>query len=355
MKKIIYFMNVDWNWIKQRPHFIAEGLAKNNDVTVVYKYRYNRTGFQKREEHQNVKPMKVIPLENKIPFVKSVNRFLMKMIIGHHIKKTKADMLYLTYPDQISCVPAWYEGQIIYDCMDYHVALEFDEKRKRFITQQERNMVEKADFILVSANNLKEKLLQNYGEKLHNKISLVRNGYNGPVLLVSDTTKEAKEFFTISYFGTISNWFDFDLINKSLEDFSNIKYELIGPVSEVAIPEHDRIVYKGTVEHEYLGEVVKSADCFIMPFVLNDIVEAVDPVKLYEYINFNKDILCVKYDEIKRFEPFVYFYHDYDSYRMQLEEIMRRTSLKYDVKERETFLLDNSWENRIEIIEGLWR
>ena len=26
MKKILYVTNVDWNWIKQRPQFIAENL-----------------------------------------------------------------------------------------------------------------------------------------------------------------------------------------------------------------------------------------------------------------------------------------------------------------------------------------
>ena len=38
-------MNVEWNWIKQRPHFIAEGLSKNHHVEVLYRYWYNRKGL----------------------------------------------------------------------------------------------------------------------------------------------------------------------------------------------------------------------------------------------------------------------------------------------------------------------
>ena len=45
MKKILYVMNVEWNWIKQRPHFIAEGLSKNYHVEVLYRYWYNRKGL----------------------------------------------------------------------------------------------------------------------------------------------------------------------------------------------------------------------------------------------------------------------------------------------------------------------
>ncbi len=56
-----------------------------------------------------------------------------------------------------------------------------------------------------------------------------------------------------------------------------------------------------------------------MPFKLNDIVEAVDPVKLYEYINFNKDILTISYKEIERFSKFTYSYDGYDEFKSQLK------------------------------------
>ena len=29
-------MHIDWNWIKQRPHFLAEGLNEYCDITVLY-------------------------------------------------------------------------------------------------------------------------------------------------------------------------------------------------------------------------------------------------------------------------------------------------------------------------------
>ena len=39
----------------------------------------------------------------------------------------------------------------------------------------------------------------------------------------------------------------------------------------------------------------------IMPFKLNELVKSVDPVKLYEYINYNKPIISIFYQEIKRY------------------------------------------------------
>ena len=38
MKKMLYCMHIGWNWIKQRPHFIAEELANEYDLTVISDY-----------------------------------------------------------------------------------------------------------------------------------------------------------------------------------------------------------------------------------------------------------------------------------------------------------------------------
>ena len=64
-RQILYYSNVDWYWIKQRPHFIAEGLARTYNVKFVYQHRYNRSIMQKSREQSIVKkvyPIYVIPL-----------------------------------------------------------------------------------------------------------------------------------------------------------------------------------------------------------------------------------------------------------------------------------------------------
>lgn len=74
-----------------------------------------------------------------------------------------------------------------------------------------------------------------------------------------------------------------------------------------------------------------------MPFIINDIIESVDPVKLYEYINFNKNILTSYYEEIDRFDPFVYFYNSYDEFRKQIDLLKSNRKLKYSESERYSF------------------
>ena len=170
------------------------------------------------------------------------------------------------------------------------------------------------------------------------KDKLVRNGYNGAILDQAKTVSEKKhKLYTFAYFGTISTWFNFDYILRSLEECADIQYELFGPLAGVQIPKHERIHYHGTIEHEKLLENIKDADCLIMPFLINEIIEAVDPVKLYEYINFNKNILTCRYEEIERFEPFVCFYTGYDEFIKQILNLKKSNDVKYSNDDRETF------------------
>ena len=353
MKNIVYVMQVDWNWIKQRPHFIAEELGKTHRITVMYQHRYSRTGYQKRDAGGlDIRPIYVIPKGDRFPILRSINRKIKEAAIRRQVRKTQADCLYLTFPDQVGAIPANFSGKVIYDCMDNHPAFLPDPVQRAKLERQEAALMERASDVLVSSEKLMEMLLDRYGQSHAGKLTLVRNGYNGQLLDISRQTAPIREPYTLAYFGTISSWFNFDFVIRSLEDFPNLQYLLMGP-ADAQIPQHPRLQYIGTVEHSQLQEVTKDAGCLIMPFVRNEIIDAVDPVKLYEYINFNKNILCIRYPEVERFEPFVYFYTDYENYRSQLSALMEGDRVKYATDQREQFLLENSWESRVATIQNL--
>lgn len=91
-----------------------------------------------------------------------------------------------------------------------------------------------------------------------------------------------------------------------------------------------------------------------MPFVLNEIVKAVDPVKIYEYINFNKNVLIREYNEVERLKEYVYFYNNADEFINAIDLMQKNNALKYSMKARIDFLAKNSWKNRVDrIVEVL--
>lgn len=349
MKKMLYICHVDWNWIKQRPHFIAEGLEKHFKLSVMYmRQNKNRKTLQKRRDNEfKARPIYIIPFFGRFPLLRQINNYFMAKQLSREYNKLKPDYIFLTYPDQIKLIPKKYTGKIIYDCMDDYFAMALN-SRKTVIQNYERELIARADFVFLSSENLKDKIIEKYNVKDTGKFTVIRNGYAGEIFQVDSQTEKKQDEFIISYIGTVSHWFNFEYLLKSLEDFKNLRYRIIGPVeSGLKIPESDRIDFIGTVEHSELYKNVKDTNCLIMPFVVNEIIESVDPVKLYEYINYNMNILCVKYNEILRFEDFVYFYSDYESFKQQLIELMSCETIKYSYDKRVEFLEKNNWGNRV--------
>lgn len=350
---VLYLMNVDWNWIKQRPHFIAEHLAKNNEIDILYQYRYSRRGFQKRDSSSiNISPIYVIPKGDRNNSLKKINTLIIKNKVKQTINKKNPDCIYLTYPDQINKIPD-VDIPLIYDCMDDHIAFIDDTSKKSDVLNHERILVKKAKIILCSSENLKSVLIRRYGNFIKDKTYIVRNGYDGSILNIQNGEVKRKKRFIISYIGTISHWFDFDLIEQSLEKYPNIEYKLIGPIAKASIPSHSRIKYLGTIEHSNLYDSIKNDDCLIMPFQLNDIIKSVDPVKLYEYINYNKNIISIKYKEIERFDKFVNFYNSVQEYNEILGRLLVDNRTKYSNDDRIRFLHKNNWESRVQQIEEI--
>ena len=49
---LLYLMHVDWRWIKQRPHFLAEILSEDLDLAVVHPLKRGRSALP--ENHSAV-------------------------------------------------------------------------------------------------------------------------------------------------------------------------------------------------------------------------------------------------------------------------------------------------------------
>lgn len=353
--EILYIMHVNWGWIKQRPQFIAELLARKNNVTVVYRHRYRNKNLKNaKSDNTNLNFSEIYTMPgklDKISVFKEINNLIYKSKIKKLIREKKPSAIYITYPSFIKYIPQDYKGKIIYDCMDnYYLMAPLQDRQE--IYKNEKILLKMASTVLFSSRYLFESIKKRYHIDELKNAKIERNGFIGPIRKLQ-ATKNKKE---LAYFGTISSWFDFSMLLRSLNDFPDITYKIIGPLDPNLknIPNNDRIKFIGVVNHEKLYNEIKNCCGLIMPFKLNEFIKAVDPVKLYEYINFNKNIICVRYDEVMRFNKFVYFYNSYDEYKNAIKMIISdKNGTKYSSDEREKFLSDNTWEHRVKDINNI--
>lgn len=350
--KIMYIMNVDWDWIKQRPHFLAEELSKIYDEIIVYQYRYNRKHLQ-----QNLKPMAkicpiyVIPKLSGLPKLAWINEGIVTCSIRKMIRHESPDIVYLTYPSQLSGIPDNYSGKVFYDCMDNHSAFIQNVEEKKRLEINEKRIIEKSTKVFVSSIYLKNELSRKYKID-ENKFALVRNAYDGKIIDPIETT-HSPSVLRLAYIGTISSWFDWGIILKVLKLRENVEIHLFGPIDKVEIPKNTRVYYHGVVEHAQLYDAIKKMDALVMPFVINDIIKAVDPVKVYEYVNYNKNIIMCEYPEVERLKDYVFFYKDELEFVDIIDLISKNPKVKYTKQQRIDFLSENTWNQRVKVIKEM--
>ena len=350
-------MHIDWRWIKQRPQFLAEELAKYYKVSLLFQHRYGKDGFQQTAKNKEIKycPVYVIPRGDRNPILRKVNRYILKLVISFWSLLIRPEIIYVCSPKYCDCIKRNKNTIIVYDCMDDHVALASDNKIE--VLEQEEKLINQCDFVLASSQYLIDKVLPYRGAPRY-KCKLIRNGFSGTKAQTSTIVSQKKQsnnVFNLCYIGTIGSWFDFETIGKCLEQCENVVVHLIGPADSSVKQRYqsERLIFHGTIEHGQLQSMIEKYDCLIMPFLVNDVVKAVDPVKLYEYIDFGKNIISCKYEEIERFSPFVFFYenaHEFVEIVNSLKEDNRR---KYSNTERDLFLTNNTWAERARVISEM--
>lgn len=344
-------MHVDWNWIKQRPHFLAEGLSEFYDITVVHfcSKRYllgNSDNSISNEKNFKLLPAFRLPFyQNKIVY--ALNKAYMKIYFKLLIEKYDPDFIWITFPQLYDYIPSNIDCKIIYDCMDEAIGFGFQEDFKTKIIELEKKLVNDASIIFTSSNYLFKTLDKNYQCK--NKLVTVRNAFDGKIIEDQNNKQENKEKFKIGYIGTISKWIDFEKIKLTLDNVKNIEYHFIGPceLENIELRQHDMVKFYGPIPHDKLYDHVKNFDCLIIPFKLNKLIKSVDPVKLYEYINYNKPIISVYYKELDYFSQFIHFYSDTPELINLLKHITNNFAIEYSNSERVNFLELNSWDVRV--------
>ncbi|MCP3774575.1 hypothetical protein NLX71_14875 [Paenibacillus sp. MZ04-78.2] len=348
MRKIAYFMHIDWGWIKQRPHFLAEELQRYYNLNLFYIKNFKNKGLT---QNKGFNPSFVI---YKFPFSSRFKIIHLLEIVFNYFKNKRLysseyDTLWITSPlilqfVNLDKVPK--STKVIYDCMDDMLAFPQSSKTSKYMGDLEEKLINRSDFVFVSSKTLGEKL---------NKRGVIKNLYvvnNGIGIIETQLLKQfkpSKEYFNIFYFGTIAGWFDFEILLKILNSQSDVIFTLVGPC-ETAMPFHPRLKFLGPVNHSDLFNCVQNADAFIMPFKVNELVLSVDPVKVYEYLFFNKPCIIVKYPETIKFEKYVYLYSSYDELHQIILDLIINPVNKTAEKEITDFLQQNTWKKRAETI-----
>lgn len=348
--KLLYFSTVNWNWIKQRPHFISFYLSKNNvevdflSLTPFLKQNINRG--KNDNINLNIKDIYVIPFANKVKLIEKINILFVKNIIN----KKRYDYIVLTHPFQIKYISNEMKknSKIIYECMDNMPYFYENSLRNRVILYEDK-LCKDANGIITSSAYLKERLVKDYNidEK---RINIIKNAVDNSFLDNKIDFKLELNHPNVMYIGTISSWFDFETINKFAEKNPQVTIYLVGPTENRAISKinkQENIKIIGKVDYNLVKSYIYHADVMMIPFVNNDIIQGVDPVKAYEYMALNKKVISSYWKEIDCYKNQFLFYRNYDTFNKGFYDLL--DAKKIDKKNilNKSFIEKNNWQARV--------
>jgi glycosyltransferase involved in cell wall biosynthesis len=353
---------VPWGWIKQRPHFLAEHLSRSFKVDVYTAPSYGPKALVRNEMARELTPgrLRCLPLR-RFKVIQWINRILLAGQLKSLARRY--DIVWITHPSLFEGIgPGSGNAQkIIYDCMDDVLAFPAtlrDPKAGPQLAARERALLKAADLVFTSSENLRDKITARGAEpsRVHviNNAMECRTGQRPPATIppaidaLLDTDRK-----TILYCGTISSWLDFDLVLQGLERFPATQFLLLGP-AEIPVPSHPRLHHLGPVEHPLVMPLLQRADLLVMPFLVNDLILSVDPVKLYEYIASGTPTACIAYPETRKFQPFAHLYEDVHGYLEILGRLCGGTLPPgLDRAQVQAFVQRNTWASRCQEIVGL--
>lgn len=379
MKKILYLASVDWFWIKQRPQHFCELLSENNKVTylckqrwkkgknVVISHSHNENQLNKYQikinKNLNVIRKKLIPFQNKFKFISYLNDEIYRKYILDLDKKDNYDVIIITYPSLYNVIPKklFHRKIFLYDCMDNYKS--FNNVNKNSILNDEKKLINICNYIVVSSNDLYDNIIK-VNSDIKDKTYIINNGVDIKSFNVNSIDKVSDDNLLkknnnkkVGYVGTISEWVDLELIKSIALRNKNIEFYFIGPISESlnidSFKSINNIKFVGSQPYYSIPNIVNSLDICIMPFKKSELVQSVNPVKIYEYLAMGKPVIALKYDETDKFGSLIYTYETEKQFEDCLYKILNRREEKDIINERINFAKKNSWKERVNKLEEL--
>jgi GT2 family glycosyltransferase/glycosyltransferase involved in cell wall biosynthesis len=206
--------------------------------------------------------------------------------------------------------------KLVYDCMDEWDS--FPGMKPQLLVAEER-LVAEADLVTVSARRLFEKW----------------HGRNARVVLVRNAT-DFEHFATptserflgdvkhpiVGYFGAIAAWFDVDLLARAASQRPDCSFVVIGGVFDVnvdALTKLPNVHLLGQQPYARMPGYLRDFDVCMIPFVVNEITAATDPVKFYEYISLGKPVVSSYMPELEPFADLLYLANDEEDFLRKLD------------------------------------
>lgn len=281
---IIYPPTLDFDYLVQRPQQLLKALSQLG-VTIYFLNRCTRRhgelrGIERYNEHFYL-------------FHQEVPSYPVQI----------RPVVYYSNPTQVESIGSYNHSLLVFDSLDDTV-----EEFSSWMPYYDR-AVASADLVLAASDKLYSR-----AQEVNPCTVLLPNGCDYDYFRRAGTGQLARpadlpglKATVIGYIGAVASWCDLELLDALALAFPDCSLLIIGPLYNVHnIPLRPNLHWLGYKDYD---ELIYYASCFdvgIIPFKTSAMTQAVNPIKMWEYMAMGIPVVATALPEISKYADIVY-------------------------------------------------
>ena len=315
-----------------RPIRLAKEFSKRK-IPVLFSYHR----FLKTEEIPSYTTRETII---QIPI--DITQDLIDEIIGLAPKK-KNRILMISYPHALMAktlfrfkINGW---KVLYDARDDWEEFQKVGKASWYKKEYESYIVKNSDIVTSVSEPLTNKL-KKIDHSSH--ISTVPNALSTKFLSPDYKKKEISQVI-IGYFGHLSpSWFDWSALAEIAKRKKNYQFQIVGYKPEIKEQLPPNIELLGPKTPKEINKIASQWKVGIIPFKMGKLADAVDPIKIYEYLALELPVVSFRMPQIDNY-PYTHTVESIEEFCDSLDQAIK---IKINKAQLNLWLQENSWEKR---------
>lgn len=351
----IFFGVIDWHFRHQRPQQLAQSIAQEGHRVFYVSVNFvdtDKAGFQIEQLHDKLPLYQVffnLPGQHSVYAGAPNTDTLQRLREGQRALWQECRIHRAVHVVQH---PYWFglasfvaPSRLVYDCMDFHAGFSNNGESHESVELQ---LLKLADLTIVTSDFLVD-FAQKAGAK---KVALIRNAGEFDHFFQAYTVQSPHQKTpVIGYYGAIAEWFDPTLIEALSLKYPSARIELIGDDTAKVrsrLSHCPNVHFHGEKPYVELPRWLATFDVCLIPFQINQLTLATNPVKVYEYLSAGKAVVGSKLPELAQFGDLVYCASDADEFVQLVGQALAETGpVAQDLQARRIeFARQQTWHQR---------
>jgi glycosyltransferase involved in cell wall biosynthesis len=257
-------------------------------------------------------------------------------------------------PSSADVVGSLGEELLIYYCVDEYS--EFTGTDRIAMLQMESRLMEKSDLVVVSSNRLYET------KRRHNPntflithgvdVAHFRNACEASTALPEDCADLPRP--VIGFFGLLADWVDLEIIRHMASSRPEWSFLVIGEIQTdtSALRALPNVRLLGRRSYQSLPSYCKVFDVAIMPFLVNELTLAANPLKIREYLAAGLPVVATPLPEVVKLNGLVHVARTSEEFLDRTEALLSKDTLGPRLSVSR-LMEPESWDEKVEKLSSI--